>query len=570
MVNMAIVRTMRAGILVAVTTVMLTGQTSYNVTLIDSIDLYTGGANGADYSEVWGWTDTASGKEYAFIGTSTGTSVVDISVFPVKETALLIGPPSGYNYHEFRTYGHYLYVGAEGTDPAKRPGVQIHDLSTLPDSVTFVKTYTWKDTATSVQSFLRAHTLSIEGHFLYANGGDFGGTRIMDISDPVNPLQVGSYGKGSTPYVHDAFVRNDTLYAAAINAGRLDIVDLTVKGHYTQNTTSKIVSSVPTVPEARTHQVWLSDDGRTMFVATEAPSATITNPYKLHIYDISNRNAPVETASWVSSATASIHNVFVKGNFLYIAYYGDGLRVLDVSNPANPIEVAFFDTYPGPRKAGDHAVFHGAWGVYPYFPSGKVAVSDMNSGLYVFTVNEKPGGSVVGIVRDALTNAPLSGVTVTVLETGRSQTTSATGIYRYGTAAGMHAVLFAKNGYTADTLSIVTIAGTTDTVYVHLAPAVTGAGRDDISLPGMFHLEQNRPNPFNPSTSIGFTLSSAQFVDLSVYDLLGRRIATLVRGQRPAGRHVAAFSAASIPSGVYLYKLTAGHSTQTRKMVLTR
>lgn len=570
MMTMVSMRVIRFVFLCAATTAALVGQTSYNVTFYGSIDPYTGGANGADYSEVWGWTDTVSEKEYAFIGTSKGTSVVDISSLPLKETALLPGPPSGYNYHEFRTFGHHLYVGAEGTDPAKRPGIQIHDLSTLPDSVTFVKTYTWKDTTTSVQSYLRAHTLTIDGHFLYANGGDFGGTRIMDISDPVNPLQVGSYGKGSTPYVHDAYVRNDTLYAAAINAGQLDIVDLTVKGHYTQNTASKVVSMVPTVPEGRTHQVWLSDDGRTMFVATEAPSATITNPYKLHIYDITNRNAPVEIASWVSSATASIHNVFVKGNFLYIAYYGDGFRVLDVSNPANPIEVAFYDTYPGPRKSGDHPVFHGAWGVYPYFPSGKVAVSDMNTGLYVLTVNEKPGGSVVGIVRDALTNAPLSGVTVTVLETGRIQTTTATGIYRYGTAAGTHSVLFAKSGYTADTLSIVTKAGTTDTVYVLLAPSVTHAGGSDIPLPGSFHLEQNMPNPFNPSTTIGYTLAAAQFVDLSVYDLLGRRIATLVQAQRPAGRHVETFSAASIPSGVYLYTLTAGPYTRTRKMVVTR
>lgn len=544
------------------------GQSSYNVSLYGTVDHYTGGTNDADYSEIWGWTDTTNNREYVIIGTSQGTSIVDITELPLKEVSFHYGPPSGYNYHEFRTYHHYLFVGAEGTNAAKRPGIQIIDLSTLPDSGTFKKTYTWIDTTNvstnSVKLYNRAHTVSIEKNFLYVNGGDFGGTRILDISDPLNPLQVGSYGKGSTPYVHDAYIRNDTLYAAAINAGRLDIVDMTTKGHYTQDTPGKVISKTPTVPEERTHQVWLSEDGNFMFVATEVTGG------HLHIYNITDRTAPVEIATWKSDPSKSIHNVFVKGDFLYIAYYGDGLRILDIKNPYNPIEVAFYDTYPGSVQFPHSAVFHGAWGVYPYFPSGKIAVSDMNTGLYVFTVDLKYGGNVTGIVRDASTHLPLNGTTVRILETGRTQVTTATGIYRYGNAAGVHNVVVTKGGYITDTLSIVTPEGTTDTVHIDLMQANTASVDDRTMTPSEFELRQNYPNPFNPRTMISYYLPVPASVTLTVYNTLGQKITTLVNAPQRSGEHYVEFDASALVSGVYYYTVNAGRFSATKKMIVTQ
>lgn len=546
----------------------LDAQISYNVAFYGHLDQYTGGSGDADYSEIWGWTNTQSNKEYAIIGTSQGTSIVDISQLPLKEVSFLVGPPSGYNYHEFRTYQNYLYIGAEGTDPAKRPGIQIVDLSSLPDSSTFIKTYTWIDTTNaatnSTKLYNRAHTVSIDKHYLYINGGDFGGTRIMDISDPVNPMQVGSYGKGSTPYVHDSYIRNDTLYAAAINAGRLDIVDFTVKGNYTENSTSQVVSKTPTVPEARTHQVWLSDDGSYMFVASEVTGG------HLHIYDITNKSAPVEISSWTSDPSKSIHNVFIKDDFLYIAYYGDGLRILDVKNPSNPIEVAFYNTYPGPLQFPHHSVFHGAWGVYPYFSSGKIAVSDMNTGLYILIPSLKRGGNIVGIIRDASTNQPINGAQVKIVETGRIQVTSATGIYRYGNANGMHSVVFSRSGYKTDTLSILTKPETTDTVYVYLQSASTAAGAEHQVGPEIFQLEQNYPNPFNPSTVISYTLPQSGIATVIVTDVLGRTIETLVDGYQLQGKHFAEFRSDKLSSGVYFYRLTQGNFAATKKMIVAK
>ncbi len=93
---------------------------------------------------------------------------------------------------------------------------------------------------------------------------------------------------------------------------------------------------------------------------------------------------------------------------------------------------------------------------------------------------------------------------------------------------------------------------------------------EDEALPAAFHLEQNYPNPFNPVTTIAFTLATSSPVRLVVYDLLGHEVRTLVDGVRAAGRHEVAFDAGTLPSGLYLYRLTAGATTQTRTMTLLK
>ena len=94
---------------------------------------------------------------------------------------------------------------------------------------------------------------------------------------------------------------------------------------------------------------------------------------------------------------------------------------------------------------------------------------------------------------------------------------------------------------------------------------------DDISpLPLEFTLDQNYPNPFNPTTTIGFTLPQAGQVSLEVFDILGRRVATLVDEFLAAGRHEAVWNADSSPSGLYFYRLTGGGKSTVRKMTLIK
>jgi len=90
------------------------------------------------------------------------------------------------------------------------------------------------------------------------------------------------------------------------------------------------------------------------------------------------------------------------------------------------------------------------------------------------------------------------------------------------------------------------------------------------TLPTVFSLEQNFPNPFNPTTSISYRLPVNNFVTLKIYDLLGRDIETLVDEYQQAGTYVKTFQGNSLPSGAYFYKLSAGNFSETRKMVLIK
>ncbi|MCW8816640.1 MAG: T9SS type A sorting domain-containing protein [Ignavibacteriaceae bacterium] len=92
----------------------------------------------------------------------------------------------------------------------------------------------------------------------------------------------------------------------------------------------------------------------------------------------------------------------------------------------------------------------------------------------------------------------------------------------------------------------------------------------EISAPVEFSLEQNFPNPFNPSTSIQYAISGKQFVSLKIYDLLGNEITTLVNEEKPIGKYEVEFNATGLPSGIYFYKLQAGDFIQTKKMILMK
>ena len=102
--------------------------------------------------------------------------------------------------------------------------------------------------------------------------------------------------------------------------------------------------------------------------------------------------------------------------------------------------------------------------------------------------------------------------------------------------------------------------------------SASSVGTEDAltELPSEFSLNQNYPNPFNPTTSIQFNLPASQNVNLSVFDLLGRRVATLVNGQLASGQHSVTFQASSLPSGMYLYRLSTPTGSISQKMILLK
>ncbi len=106
--------------------------------------------------------------------------------------------------------------------------------------------------------------------------------------------------------------------------------------------------------------------------------------------------------------------------------------------------------------------------------------------------------------------------------------------------------------------------------YYDMSFCLTWGDVTDIDLPRSIELNQNYPNPFNPTTTIQYSLTQPETVNLSVFNLAGELVTTLVNGEVVAGTHTAEFDATKLPSGVYFYTLNAGNFSQTKKMVLVK
>jgi len=93
---------------------------------------------------------------------------------------------------------------------------------------------------------------------------------------------------------------------------------------------------------------------------------------------------------------------------------------------------------------------------------------------------------------------------------------------------------------------------------------------NDRNNPEKFNLSQNYPNPFNPSTTIRYSISEPSYVTLKVYDILGNEVTTLVNEEKPAGSYDVEFSSKNLASGIYIYRLTSGIFTASKKLILLK
>ncbi|MBC8042995.1 MAG: S8 family serine peptidase [Rhizobacter sp.] len=108
------------------------------------------------------------------------------------------------------------------------------------------------------------------------------------------------------------------------------------------------------------------------------------------------------------------------------------------------------------------------------------------------------------------------------------------------------------------------------TKWTFIKPQLLASPEETQPQPQVFRLEQNYPNPFNPNTVINYQLSANSEVNLKVYDVLGREVATLVNTRQAAGKYAARFNASRFASGIYFYRLQAGSFVETKKMLLVR
>jgi len=390
-------------------------QGSRTVTLLGQFHQYP------SYAGVWGYVD-AQGREYALLGTRNGTSIVDVTdpTNPV-EVAFISGRPS--TWREIQTYSTYAFVTTEAGG-----GVQVIDLSELPNAAYLASTY---DLTVD-----NAHTLFIDqaGGHAYINGAtrapssSQGGMNILDLTTPVFPIEVGVY---STRYVHDSYVRSDVAYTSELSNG-FSIVDVSDKSN-------PRVLAQKRYPGAFTHNGWVTDDGA-FFLTTDETGAP--NGGRLRVWDIRNLEDISQVGEYTTHPQATIHNVHAKGDFAYASYYAEGLRVVDMTDPTLPAEAGYYDTHPEWITG-----FRGAWGCYPFLPSGTILISDIQTGLWVFSFDGTYAGRVRGVVRDASTGEPIEGARITLEGSNAPVVTNSAGGYALGYIPDTYRLRVEKAGF---------------------------------------------------------------------------------------------------------------------------
>ena len=326
------------------------------VSLIAHVDQRHGGPGpnfGFYYASCWGYV-APDGHEYALIACYSGTSIIDLDATPIAEVAYV--PGSNSEWHELKTWGQYAYAVSENA----AQGLQIIDLSQLPDAA-FVANTVFN---VGGHNIANSHTVTVADGFLYLNGGSSTGTVILDLTDPENPTYAGQY---QPEYLHDTYVKRDTLYGAAIYGGGVYIADVTDKAAPVQ------VGHI-TYTGSGTHNCWRSDFGNYVFTTDEIGSTQ----KNMKVFDISNLPSFTQEAPFTANPAAIIHNIHGRGNYVYIAHYSAGVYVADVHDPLNIVNAGGYDTYLGGGTG-----YIGCWGVYPYFPSGRWIASDTQTGLYV-------------------------------------------------------------------------------------------------------------------------------------------------------------------------------------------
>jgi choice-of-anchor B domain-containing protein len=389
----------------------------------------------ANLNDVWGYVDEF-GNEYALVGTSKGTSIVDVTV-PANPVEVFWLPGSTSIWRDPSSHGDYAYVTTEAED-----GLLIIDLSPLPQATNLTTTLY---TGPANNPWQSAHTCFVdENGYAYvfgANRGN-GGVIILDVfTNPMAPIEVGVFDNW---YCHDGYVRNDTMYLANIYAGFFSLVDVSDKAN-------PVLLGTKTTPSSFTHNSWPSDNGQFVFTTDEISGAFIA------AYDISDPINIVEVDRIQNSPGSGIipHNTHVMGDYLITSYYSDGVVIHDITYPYNMIKVAEYDTYEGQTISYD-----GCWGVYPFLPSGITLAADITNGLFIVGPTYQKAAYLEGIVRDQQTNQPLDNVTVKIFQNDQTDYTNSIGFYATGIfSPGIYNVTYEKVGYFPKTESVTLIQG---------------------------------------------------------------------------------------------------------------
>lgn len=346
-------------------------------------------------SDSWGWTDEASGREFAIVSYTEGFAYVEITD-PINPVITAVVPITATDtqrlWRDVKVYNNHAFMVGEDRDQ----GMKVLELTQLLD---ITDTPQILDPDVFFQGFGSAHNIAIneESGYAYPIGcRDFGegnvqifggGPIFINIQDPLNPVIEGHYDAtddGVNAYSHDAQIViydgpdqdyiGQEIYMGA-NEETLVIADVTDKAN------PIYISDLGYSQSAYTHQGWFTKDKRYFVMGDELDEAMNALTTRMIVYNVEDLDNPSLHFIWEGPTTATDHNIYIIDDTLYLANYTDGVRIFDISDIDNEnfVEIGFFDSVPGSSAF----LGGGAWNVYPYFPSGNIIMSDLDGGLFV-------------------------------------------------------------------------------------------------------------------------------------------------------------------------------------------
>ena len=375
---------------------LASGFECQNVNLLSQLALSGMSSNPSGANDVWGFVDLNTEREYALVGLRNGMVVVDVTdPTRPREVGTIAGTATGWRdikvLQTWNAPAGRWHAWAYITADAVADRLMVVDLSGLPNSIRFVGSTTPDQ---------RAHNLAMAGVDFSLNiplpGRDpiaiqagtnlnQGGFRAFSLANPTNPalLSQGAFG-----YIHDGtptVLHNPAQIAACPNATTLcevfadfneDTVDL---WDITRPDLPLRLASTDYSTARYVHSGSWSENGRYVFAHDEFDERDLGLTTQMYVFDVSDLAAPRQAVTWSGATGAIDHNGYPRGNRYYISNYARGLTVLDITDPTNPAEIGFFDTFPVTNGSS----FSGAWGVYPYLPSRNILISDIQGGLFV-------------------------------------------------------------------------------------------------------------------------------------------------------------------------------------------
>ena len=459
-----------------------------------------------DNNDIWGYTDSASGTEYALVGTTAGVSIVDISMAtaPMKKQ-FVQGPYS--IWRDLKTWGHYAYVTHDSPyawNQIPEHGLLIIDMDSVDNPLPTYKNinYAVEYPAGVWDTLKTAHNLYIdENGYCYLFGANIGngGALILDLnSDPWNPTVVGIY---DDYYFHDGMVRGDTLWGSAVYTGKFVVVDVTQKD-------SAMTLATHGTPNSFTHNTWISDDNNTLFCTDEVGGAFLS------AYDVSDLNNITELDRIQSSLDSGVipHNAHVRGQWVVTSYYTSGVQIVDAKYPELLVEVGYFDTSPNFSGGG----FYGNWGAYPYFESDLIICSDIEEGLWVLEPTYVEASRLHVVVYDSITKAPMSNVNISFDKLGKVVESNIDGLADIGTPLQVQdSLVVSMPGFVTHRQQYQWVGGIFDTVRVALLN-VNNIGLGE---------EAEAPIVIQPNPSQGqFTLNGVEDATFALYNTAGVKV----------------------------------------------